>query len=144
MWETRSEPAHGHCLKRATHGIRCSSASARGYQTALYYCGRPPSWIGGELPVFVVRPLAPNQEVRIVTVRYEYMHRLCHPSFTVFRCMIWSQFIWAREMRKRGTSSNIDLLDSGNAGDTEGQTPNDDWERTQRQGSRKLINTGEN
>ncbi len=34
-----------------------------------------PFWIGGELPVFVVRPHAPNREVRIVTVRYEYMYR---------------------------------------------------------------------
>ncbi len=113
LCEKLSEPAHGHCLKRATHGISCSSASARGNQTALYYCGHPPPppWIGGELPVFVVRPLAPNREVRTVTVWYEYMHRPCHPSFTVFRCMIWSQFVGAREMRKRGTSSNIDLLD---------------------------------
>ncbi len=40
MWETRSESAHGHCLvgfvfKRASHGIRCSSAG--GYQTVLHY-----------------------------------------------------------------------------------------------------------
>ncbi len=34
-----------------------------------------PFWIGGELPVFVVRPHAPNREVRTVTVRYEYMYR---------------------------------------------------------------------
>ncbi len=47
--ETRSESAHGHCLvgfvfKRATHGIRCSSAGAGDYQTASHYCdaGVPP------------------------------------------------------------------------------------------------------
>ncbi len=34
-----------------------------------------PFWIGGELPVFMVKPHAPNQEVRTVTVRYEYMYR---------------------------------------------------------------------
>ncbi len=34
-----------------------------------------PFWIGGELPVFVVRPHAPNRDVRTVTVRYEYMYR---------------------------------------------------------------------
>ncbi len=34
-----------------------------------------PFWIGGELPVFVVRPHAPNREVRTLTVRYEYMYR---------------------------------------------------------------------
>ncbi len=46
VWETRSESAHGHCLvgfvfKHATHSIRCSSAGAGGYQTALRYCERP-------------------------------------------------------------------------------------------------------
>ncbi len=34
-----------------------------------------PFWIGGELPVFVVRPHAPNREVRTMTVRHEYMYR---------------------------------------------------------------------
>ncbi len=34
-----------------------------------------PFWIEGELPVFVVRPHAPNRDVRTVTVRYEYMYR---------------------------------------------------------------------
>ncbi len=34
-----------------------------------------PFWIGGELPVFVVRPHAPNQDACTVTVRYEYMYR---------------------------------------------------------------------
>ncbi len=34
-----------------------------------------PFWIGGELPVFVVRPHAPNREARTVTVQYEYMYR---------------------------------------------------------------------
>ncbi len=31
-----------------------------------------PFWI----PVFVIRPHAPNREVRTVTVRYEYMYRV--------------------------------------------------------------------
>ncbi len=34
-----------------------------------------PFLIGGELPVFVVRPHAPNRDVRTVKVRYEYMYR---------------------------------------------------------------------
>ncbi len=34
-----------------------------------------PFWIGGELPVFVVRPHEPNRDACTVTVRYEYMYR---------------------------------------------------------------------
>ncbi len=34
-----------------------------------------PFWIGGELPVFVVKPHAPNRDACTVTVRYEYMYR---------------------------------------------------------------------
>ncbi len=34
-----------------------------------------PFWIGGELPVFVVRHHAPNRDACTVTVRYEYMYR---------------------------------------------------------------------
>ncbi len=34
-----------------------------------------PFWIEGELPVFVVRPHAPNRDVHTVMVRYEYMYR---------------------------------------------------------------------
>ncbi len=47
-----------------------------------------PFWIGGELPVFVIRPHAPNREVRTVMVRYEYMYRatpivyMCALSFS--------------------------------------------------------------
>ncbi len=64
----------GFVFKCVTHGIRCSSASAGGNQTALYYCGWPVlDW--GELHLFVVRPRAPNREVRNVTVRDEYMYR---------------------------------------------------------------------
>ncbi len=78
--------AHGHCLggfvfKCATHGIRCSSAG--GYQTAFHCCGAP-FWIGGELPVFVVRPHAPNREVRTLTVRYEYMYRATPSALVCF------------------------------------------------------------
>ncbi len=32
-------------------------------------------WIGGELPIFVVRSHAPNRDACTVTVRYEYMYR---------------------------------------------------------------------
>ncbi len=60
MWETRSESAHGHWLKRATLGIHCSSASTGGYQTVLPYCRRP---------------LLDWGEFRIRTERYEYMYR---------------------------------------------------------------------
>ncbi len=34
-----------------------------------------PFWIGGEFPLIVVRPNAPNREVRTVMVRYDYMYR---------------------------------------------------------------------
>ncbi len=34
-----------------------------------------PFWIGGELPVFVIRPHAPNRDACTETVRYEYMYR---------------------------------------------------------------------
>ncbi len=34
-----------------------------------------PFWIGGELPVFVVRPHALNRDACTVTVRYKYMYR---------------------------------------------------------------------
>ncbi len=65
MWETRSESAHGHWLKRATLGIHCSSASTGGYQTVLPYCARPLlDW--GELPVFAIMHR---------TERFEYMYR---------------------------------------------------------------------
>ncbi len=55
MRETHSESAHGHCLG-----------------------------IGGELPVFVVRPHAPNRDARTVMVRYEYMYRAT-PSYLLIR-----------------------------------------------------------
>ncbi len=61
----------GFVFKHATQDIRCSSAGAGGYQTALHYCNEVvgsttstnsvalPFWIGGELHVFVVRPIGP-------------------------------------------------------------------------------------
>ncbi len=64
----------GFVFKCATHGICCFSSGAGGYQTALHYCGRP-LLDRGELPVFVVRPHAPNREICTVTVRHEYMYR---------------------------------------------------------------------
>ncbi len=89
MWETHSESAHGHCLghfvfKCATHGILCSSAG--GYQTALHDCGRP-YWMGWIACVhsFVVRPHAPNREVRSVMVRYECMY---HATPSSKRCFL--------------------------------------------------------
>ncbi len=39
-----------------------------------------PFWIGGELPVFIVRSHALNRDVRTVTVRDEYMYRAT-PSY---------------------------------------------------------------
>ncbi len=44
-----------------------------------------PFWIGGELPVFVVRHHAPNRDACTVTVRYEYMYRAT-PNIS------WSRF----------------------------------------------------
>ncbi len=83
LWETRSESAHGHCLvgfifQVRNSRIRCSSAG--GYQTALHYCSRP-FWIGGELPVYVVRPHASNPECTAYVYRVyifectEYVYR---------------------------------------------------------------------
>ncbi len=43
-----------------------------------------PFWIGGELPVFVVRPHAPNQEVRTVMVRYKYMYHATPSMYVCF------------------------------------------------------------
>ncbi len=40
-----------------------------------------PFCIGGELPVFVVRPHAPNRDACTVTVRYEYMYRATPKSY---------------------------------------------------------------
>ncbi len=89
MWETRLESTHGHCLggfifKWATPGIRWSSSG--GYQTAVHYCERP-FWIGGELPVFVLRPHAPNREVRTVMDRYEYIYRAT-PTIHIVKSII--------------------------------------------------------
>ncbi len=54
-----------------------------------------PFWIGGELPVFVVRPHLPNREVRTVTVRYEYMFRANPTSQYCFAGFFWSDFLLA-------------------------------------------------
>ncbi len=51
----------------ALHGISCSSSAG----VAVLH----PFWIGGELPVFVVRSHAPNRDVRTVTVWDEYVYR---------------------------------------------------------------------
>ncbi len=64
-----------------TVGIRCSSAG--GYQQRCIAAGAP-FWIGGELPVFVVRHHAPNRDACTVTVRYEYMYRATPNIYTFF------------------------------------------------------------
>ncbi len=71
-----SESAHGHCL-----GALFSSAQLMAFAVFLLavikqrcITAGAPFWIGGELPLFVVRPHVPKQDVRTVTVRYEYMY----------------------------------------------------------------------
>ncbi len=76
-------------------GIRCSSAG--GYQHVHCIAAGAPFWIGGELPVFVVRPHAPNWDVRNVMVRYEYMYRAT-PSGQVSEC--WQQAHWLLKQQK--------------------------------------------
>ncbi len=73
----RSESAHGHCL-----GALFSSALLMAFAVLLLavikqrcIVAGAPFWIGGELPVFVVRPHAPNRDACSVTARYEYMYR---------------------------------------------------------------------
>ncbi len=65
-----------------------------------------PFWIKGELPVFVVRPHAPNRDARTMTVRYEYMCRAT-PCISCF----------GRRGKKRQTwAGNSDKLsDTGRA-----------------------------
>ncbi len=50
-----------------------------------------PFWIGGELPVFVVRHHAPNRYACTVTVRYEYMYRVTPRKLVV---MIRKNGLW--------------------------------------------------
>ncbi len=76
--------SRGLCFQVRNSRIHCSSAG--GYQTALHCCGAP-FWIGGELPVFVVRPHAPNREARTVTVRYEYMHHATPNIYIYIYCI---------------------------------------------------------
>ncbi len=74
-----SESTHGHCL-----GGFFSSAQLLAFAVLLLalaviklrgITACTPFWIGGELPVFVVKPHAPNRDVRTVMVQYEYMYR---------------------------------------------------------------------
>ncbi len=80
MWETRSESAHGHCLKHATHGIRSSSAGAGGYQNSIALLRAPPSGLGGGGGIACIRPKAsctePRGPYRDDSVR---LHVPCHP-----------------------------------------------------------------
>ncbi len=56
-------------------------------------------WIGGELPVVVVRPHAPNQDVRTVTVWYEYMYlATIHYIYIIF----WMDHFHKTVMRFNG------------------------------------------
>ncbi len=68
----------------------------RNSRHSLFFCWRlsnsvallraAPFWIVGELPVFVVRPHAPNRDVRTVTVLYE-LHVPCHPNIYMYVCV---------------------------------------------------------
>ncbi len=49
--------------------------------TRTHTAAGAPFCIGGELPVFVVRPHAPNRDACTVTVRYEYMYRATPNSY---------------------------------------------------------------
>ncbi len=82
MWETHSESAHCFQVCNSWHSLffcwrfsnqRCIAAGA-------------PFWIGGQVPVFVVRPHAPNRDARTVTVRYKYMYRAT-PNMHVYVCI---------------------------------------------------------
>ncbi len=43
-----------------------------------------PFWIGGKLPVFVVRPQAPNRDACTVTIPYVYMYRATTNIYILF------------------------------------------------------------
>ncbi len=86
MWEMRSETAHGHCLKHATHGIRCSSAGAGGYQTALHYCGCPLldwGWIA------CIRCKAPSTRDQCSSPLWPCLPLSVHSSSRT-SCTVWS------------------------------------------------------
>ncbi len=55
---------------------------ARNSWHLLFFCWRLSNSVA--LPVFVVRPHAPNRDVRTVTVRYEYMYRTT-PNIYILR-----------------------------------------------------------
>ncbi len=70
----------GLCFQVHNSRIHCSSAG--GYQTALQSF-----WIGGELPVFIISPHAPNRDACTVTVQYDQFNGLlCGCSSTVSGC----------------------------------------------------------
>ncbi len=66
-----------------TAGIHRSSAG--GYQTALHCCGHP-FWIGGELPVFVVRHHAPNRDA----VPWRFDMNTCTVPPQIYRVLAWN------------------------------------------------------
>ncbi len=112
MWETHSESVHGHCLGGLCFQVcnlrrwldfadlllavikqRCIAASA-------------PFWIGGELPIFVVRHHATNMvrtlsKVCTVTVRYEYMYRatpIFNASLSFYIKLNQVNFVWKHNL----------------------------------------------
>ncbi len=61
---------------------------------SLFFCWRlsnrvAPFWIGGELPVFVVRPHAPNRDACTLMVWYGYMYRAT-PNIYVCVCVSYN------------------------------------------------------
>ncbi len=52
-----------------------------------YITAGAPFWIGSELPVFVVRPHAPNREVRTVTFWNKYMYRATPYIYIYIMCI---------------------------------------------------------
>ncbi len=55
-----------------------------------------PFWIGGELPVFVVRPHAPNRDACTVTVRYHSCQvRVLYATLGFFFCKVAGKNSWS-------------------------------------------------
>ncbi len=73
MWETRYE--HMVTVSSAQFMVFAVLLLALAFIKQRSITAGAPFWIGGELPVFVVRPHAPNREVLTMTVRYKYMYR---------------------------------------------------------------------
>ncbi len=76
MWERHSESAHGHCLGALFSSVQLTALAVLLLAVIKQRCitAGAPFWIGGELPVFVVRSHAPNRDARTVMDWYEYMY----------------------------------------------------------------------